>query len=124
MRIDSEGRRGFGLNGHIVFNEPRSDATSRIRVVTLEASTRDEMRAAFAPAEPPMQAQTVGIGDLLDARRIVLLATGAHQASNFARSLGGEVEAACPASFLQLHLDTTVLLDDAAASRLRLLDRG
>ncbi len=109
---------GIGLNGHIAFNEPGSEATSRIRVVALEASTRDELRAAFAPAEAPREALTVGIADLLDSRRVVLLATGAHKASIVARALGGAVEASCPASFLQLHLGVTVLLDASAASGL------
>ncbi len=65
----------------------------------------------------------MGIADLLDSRRVVLLATGAHKAPIVARALGGAVDASCPASFLQLHLDTTVLLDAAAASRLSVLDR-
>ncbi|MGZ0068733.1 glucosamine-6-phosphate deaminase [Microbacterium arborescens] len=111
---------GIGTNGHIGFNEPGSAADSRTRVVELAAQTiADNSRFFLDPAEPvPTHALTQGVGTILEARRIVLVATGGHKADAVARAVEGPVTAAVPASFLQQHPDVTLFLDGAAASRL------
>lgn len=111
---------GIGTNGHIGFNEPGSAADSRTRVVELAPQTiADNSRFFLDPAEPvPTHALTQGVGTILEARRIVLVATGGHKADAIARAVEGPVTAAVPASFLQRHPDVTLFLDDAAASRL------
>jgi glucosamine-6-phosphate deaminase len=110
---------GIGRNGHIGFNEPGADRFSRTHVVTLTASTRAANADDFpAGTEVPRQAVTVGIATILDARHLVLLATGEGKAPALAAALQGPVEAACPASYLQLHPKVTVICDRAAAAHL------
>ncbi|MDF2580539.1 MAG: nagB [Microbacterium sp.] len=111
---------GIGTNGHIGFNEPGSPADSRTRIVDLTARTiADNSRFFPDPAEPvPTRALTQGVGTILAARRIVLVATGEHKAEAVARAVAGPVTAAVPASFLQRHPDVTFFLDETAASRL------
>ena len=108
---------GIGRNGHIGFNEPGSDHASRCRVVMLAPETRMDNAAAF-DGRPPIQAVTLGVGTILQARSIVLVALGAHKARAVAAALRGPVSAVCPASALQLHRDTTFVIDHAAASKL------
>ena len=110
---------GLGTNGHIAFNEPGSDPTSRSRVVTPDAETAEANSRHFAdPAEVPTEALTAGVSTILDGRKIVLVALGAHKADAVARAIEGNRSPDCPASLLQGHADCTFLLDRAAASQL------
>ena len=107
---------GIGSNGHIAFNEPGSSFTSRTRVVDLAIETRENARRYFASEkEIPHQAITVGIGTILEARRILLLASGSAKAKAVARALGGPVSEDVPASALQHHPQVPAILDKAAA---------
>ena len=105
---------GIGRNGHLAFNEPGSALDSRSRVVELTESTRHDNAAYADPV--PTHALTQGIGTILEARRLVLLATGAVKAEAVAAALTGPVTTACPASVVQRHPRVTVVLDEAAAS--------
>lgn len=113
---------GIGRNGHVAFNEPTSSLGSRTRVKTLTEATRTANAPAFAPGPVPRQAITMGIATILEARACVMLATGAAKSAAVARMVEGALGAYCPATALQLHPDATVVLDDAAASGLRLRD--
>ena len=111
--------RGIGYNGHIGFNEPSSSLASRTRVKTLTRRTLEDNRRLFGEGEfQPRLAITMGIETIMQARRILLLATGEHKAEAVARMVEGPVTAMCPASILQLHEFATVLLDEGAASGL------
>ncbi len=110
---------GIGRNGHIGFNEPYSPRYSGTRLVTLDEVTRKDAASDFYGEEHvPMQAITMGIGTILQARKIILMAMGEHKAAIIREALEGEVTERVPASFLREHLDATVLLDEAAASEL------
>ncbi|WP_420796229.1 glucosamine-6-phosphate deaminase [Agreia bicolorata] len=111
---------GIGHNGHIGFNEPGSAHDSVTRVVTLTQETRKANARFFDDNIElvPRQAITQGIGTILKARSIVLLAFGAGKAGAVARALEGPIEEASPASALRKHSDVTILLDEAAASML------
>lgn len=114
---------GIGTDGHIGFNEPGSSLASRTRIKTLvEQTRRDNARFFHSLAEVPHHALTQGLGTILEARHVVLLATGAQKAQAVRDLVEGPVAAICPASVLQLHPHATVLLDEAAASSLRLAD--
>ena len=114
---------GIGTDGHIGFNEPGSSLASRTRIKTLTAQTRaDNARFFGSPDEVPHHVLTQGLGTISDARHLVLVATGERKAEAVHAMVEGPVSAACPASVLQLHPHATVLLDDAAASRLGLAD--
>jgi glucosamine-6-phosphate deaminase len=111
---------GIGHNGHIGFNEPSSSLASRTRVKTLTPRTLEANSRLFEAGEfQPRLAVTMGIGTILDARRILLLATGEAKSAAVAGLIEGPVTAMCPASALQLHERVTVLLDEAAAARLK-----
>jgi glucosamine-6-phosphate deaminase len=113
---------GIGANGHIAFNEPGSPLDSRTRAVRLSEETRAEIRrrAVFRPDEPlPAEAITMGVATILAAGRLLLMACGTAKAPAVAAALEGEVTPAVPASALQRHPDATILLDAAAAARLR-----
>ena len=111
---------GIGADGHIAFNEPSSSLGSRTRVKTLTEKTLALFQARGESV--PQHVITMGIGTILDARRCVLLAYGEGKASAVARMIEGPLTAMVPASALQLHPRTTVLLDEAAASKLELSD--
>ena len=114
---------GLGGNGHIGFNEPTSSLGSRTRIKTLTAATRTANRRFFGPGEtPPKYAITVGIKTILESRSILLLATIAAKAEAVAAMVEGPLGAHCPATALQLHPAVTVVLDQAAASKLALKD--
>ncbi|BAE51538.1 glucosamine-6-phosphate deaminase [Paramagnetospirillum magneticum] len=113
---------GLGVNGHIGFNEPGSGLACRTRLVGLRRSTRRTNAPIFAPAEVPKAALTTGIGTILAARRILLLATGPAKAEAVAKMIEGPVSAVIPASALQLHPDAVVILDEAAAAGLALAE--
>jgi glucosamine-6-phosphate deaminase len=110
---------GIGRNGHIGFNEPMSSLGSRTRMKELSAETIADNRQAFGPNEEmPQCAITMGIGTILETRRVVLLATGRSKAEAIAKSIEGPVSASVTASALQLHRDVTFLVDEEAGSRL------
>jgi glucosamine-6-phosphate deaminase len=112
---------GLGADGHVGFNEPTSSLASRTRVKTLTAATLEALRGALPPgAAPPRHVLTMGIGTILEARRCLLLAFGERKARAVASLVEGPLAALVPASALQLHPQATVLLDEAAASRLAL----
>ena len=112
---------GVGGDGHIGFNEPGSSLASRTRLKTLTDRTRgDNARFFAAPGEVPRHVITQGVGTILEARHLVLLAFGTAKADAVARAVEGPVTAMVPASALQLHPHATVVVDDAAAAGLEL----
>ncbi|MEV7087132.1 glucosamine-6-phosphate deaminase [Streptomyces sp. NPDC093085] len=114
---------GIGTDGHIGFNEPCSSLASRTRIKTLTRQTREDNARFFAtPDEVPHHVITQGIGTILEARHLILLATGEGKADAVAQAVEGPVAALVPASALQLHPHATVVADEAAASRLKLAD--
>ena len=111
---------GIGANGHLGFNEPGSALTSRTRVKRLsERTRRDNARFFRALDDVPTHCVTQGLGTILGASRLVLVATGDAKADAVAAALEGPLTASVPASVLQWHPDTVVCLDEAAASGLR-----
>ncbi|NUS36739.1 MAG: glucosamine-6-phosphate deaminase [Pseudarthrobacter sp.] len=114
---------GVGTDGHIGFNEPGSSFASRTRIKSLiEQTRRDNARFFKSLAEVPHHVLTQGLGTIMEARHVILLATGAQKAQAVREFVEGPVAAICPASVLQFHPHATVLLDEAAASALRLAD--
>ena len=110
---------GIGRNGHIGFNEPTSSLASRTRLKVLSQETMDDNANSFAPGEErPRCAITMGIGTILEARKIILLATGAAKAAAVAKSIEGPIASAVSASALQLHPEVTFIVDEQAASQL------
>jgi glucosamine-6-phosphate deaminase len=112
---------GIGTNGHIGFNEPARDLQSRTHRVVLKAETRRSNAALFGgdPAKVPAEALSMGMASILDARAVVLLATGSAKASCVERVVNGPLTTDLPASFLQLHHDVDIMLDEAAAEQLK-----
>lgn len=114
---------GIGTDGHIGFNEPCSSLSSRTRIKTLTEQTRtDNARFFDSLDDVPHHVITQGIGTILEARHLVLLATGEAKAEAVAQAVEGPLAALVPASALQLHRHATVVVDEAAASRLKLAD--
>jgi glucosamine-6-phosphate deaminase len=114
---------GIGADGHIGFNEPGSSLGSRTRIKTLTDQTRrDNARFFDGLDEVPRHVMTQGVGTILDARHLVLVATGAAKAEPLARAVEGPVTAMVPASALQLHPHVTVVVDEEAAVGLQLAD--
>ncbi|WP_285247575.1 glucosamine-6-phosphate deaminase [Pseudarthrobacter sp. efr-133-R2A-89] len=114
---------GVGTDGHIGFNEPGSSFASRTRIKSLiEQTRRDNARFFTSLAEVPHHVLTQGLGTIMAARHVILLATGAQKAKAVRDFVEGPVAAICPASILQFHPHATVLLDEAAASALKLAD--
>lgn len=114
---------GIGLNGHIGFNEPTSSFASRTRIKTLSESTVAANKRFFKAGEyQPQLALTMGIGSILDSRAVLLMATGRAKAEAVKAMIEGPLSAMCPASALQLHETTTIVLDEDAASLLALKD--
>ena len=110
---------GIGKNGHIGFNEPGSEADSRTRLVTLSPSTREANAPHFGDiAHVPNQAITVGLGTIMEANRVLLIATGDGKAEAVFRAFCRPPHLDVPASILQQHSSVSVLIDQAAASRL------
>lgn len=113
---------GIGTNGHLAFNEQGSSLGSRTRCKTLTAQTRrDNARFFGTPEDVPQQVLTQGVGTILRARHLLLIATGDAKAEAVAAAVEGPLSASCPASVLQLHPHATVLVDPAAAARLERL---
>lgn len=114
---------GIGHNGHIAFNEPGSSLASRTRVKTLTRETIEANARFFDRQEDvPRYAITMGIGTIMEAQEIILLATGEGKADAVAKAVEGPVTTMCPASVLQLHPRVTFILDEPAASNLQRQD--
>jgi glucosamine-6-phosphate deaminase len=110
---------GIGRNGHVGFNEPTSSLASRTRLKVLNKETLEDNRKSFPSGEEiPRCAITMGIGTILEAKKIILLATGVTKADAVAKAIEGPVTASLTASALQLHPDVTFILDEDAASEL------
>ncbi|MYK65522.1 MAG: glucosamine-6-phosphate deaminase, partial [Gemmatimonadetes bacterium] len=110
---------GIGRSGHIGFNEPGSGRESRTRCLYLDTVTRGDAAGDFFGEENvPARAITMGVATILDAREVVLLATGEHKAEIVERAVEGAVHADVAATFLQQHPAATVYLDPAAAAAL------
>jgi glucosamine-6-phosphate deaminase len=110
---------GIGHNGHIGFNEPSSSLASRTRVKTLTPDTVRANRRFFKDGEfQPHLSITMGIGTIMEARQILLLATGESKAAAVRSTVEGPLAARCPASILQMHPRATLVLDRASASQL------
>ena len=110
---------GIGRTGHIGFNEPGSGLDSRTRIITLDLVTRKDGAADFFGEENvPREAVTMGVATILEAREIVILATGEHKAHIVRRAVEGEVDHEVAATFLQRHPATTFYLDQAAGAYL------
>lgn len=111
---------GIGRNGHLGFNEPAAALDARTHRAMLRPETRRSNAYMFDGRwrDVPAYAVSMGIGTILAARRIVLLATGKEKASIVARALNGRVTTRVPASLLQGHPDVVVVLDQDAAARL------
>jgi glucosamine-6-phosphate deaminase len=114
---------GLGSDGHIGFNEPGSSLGSRTRLKTLtERTIQDNARFFASPAEVPRHVITMGVGTILDARRCMVLAFGEQKAAAVAAMAEGPVTADAPASALQFHPGCKLLIDEAAAARLKRAD--
>ena len=110
---------GIGRTGHIGFNEPGSSRDSRTRMITLDRITRRDAATDFlGEANVPRHAITMGVGTILGARRIVLMAWGGNKAEIVQEAVEGEVTDRISASFLQEHNNATFLVDEAASSQL------
>ena len=110
---------GIGTDGHIGFNEPGSSFASQTRVKTLTQQTRrDNARFFDSVDDVPMHCITQGLGTILRARHLVLLAFGEGKAAAVAGAVEGPVSASLPGSAIQLHARATVVVDEAAASQL------
>ncbi len=115
---------GIGTDGHIGFNEPGSSLASRTRIKTLTQQTRRDNARFFDGdlATVPTHCLTQGLGTILDARHVLLVATGEEKAAAVRELVEGPVSARWPATVLQHHRHVSVLVDEAAASRLELAD--
>ncbi|KPG78891.1 glucosamine-6-phosphate deaminase [Frigoribacterium sp. RIT-PI-h] len=114
---------GIGANGHIGFNEPTSSFASRTRIKTLAPQTRaDNARFFDDPSQVPTHCLTQGLGTILDAHEVVLVAQGSAKASAVAGMVEGPLSAMCPGSALQLPRRATIVVDEAAAADLQLAD--
>ena len=110
---------GIGRTGHIGFNEPGSEKTSRTRLITLDRVTRIDAASDFFGVEHvPRRAMTMGVGTILDAKQVFLLAFGEHKANIVADAVEGPMTPSVTASFLQEHPNALVMLDEAAAEAL------
>lgn len=111
---------GIGLNGHVAFNEPAAALHARTHLARLRPETRRANRAPFGGRwqDVPSRALTMGIGTILSARGVILLAAGRQKAGILRRALTGPVTTRVPASLLQTHPNVVVVLDRAAAAGL------
>lgn len=109
---------GIGRNGHIAFNEPGTPFETLTHLSTLTASTRQANAPHFSGGKTPAHAMTMGPRSILNARQILLLASGESKAEAIYQMLCGPLHEDCPASLLRLHPHCTLVLDQAAASRL------
>ncbi len=114
---------GIGSDGHIAFNEPTSSLSSRTRLKTLSKSTIDDNARFFDRREDvPIYAITMGVGTILDARKLVMVASGKAKARAIAQTIEGPVTSMITASAIQLHRDAKVVVDEEAAAELTMRD--
>ena len=114
---------GIGSDGHIAFNEPTSSLSSRTRLKTLSKQTIDDNARFFENrADVPIYAITMGVGTILEARKLLLLASGKAKAKAIARTIEGPVTSMITASAIQFHRDAKVIIDEEAASELEMRD--
>lgn len=111
---------GIGVNGHIGMNEPGGSIDRRTHVESLHDDTRARCRRYFASGFAPEWGITVGLYDLLNAREVWILATGADKADISRATVSEDVDSACPASLFRSHPNATMWLDRAAATQLLL----
>lgn len=112
---------GIGSDGHIAFNEPISSLSSRTRMKTLTKQTIDDNSRFFEKAEDvPRYAITMGVGTILEARKLVMLANGKNKVKAVVDAIEGSVSSMCTASAMQLHPDAVVFLDGDAAGGLQM----
>lgn len=110
---------GIGSNGHIAFNEPGSSLGSRTRIKTLTEKTRQENAQYFDSIDQvPKYAITMGVGTIMDAKRLILLASGKNKAQAIKDTLEGPISAMVPSTIVQMHQHAIVLIDEDAASTL------
>ena len=110
---------GVGANGHVAFNEPGSSLGSRTRVKTLTEDTRKNNARFFKNKdEVPKYALTLGVGTIMDAKELVVLASGSGKAAAIKAAAEGPLTAQCPASVVQLHRKTFVIVDEEAGAKL------
>ena len=114
---------GIGTDGHIGFNEPTSSLSSRTRLKTLSEQTINDNARFFERREDvPVYAITMGVGTILEARKLILIASGKSKAKAIAQAVEGPVTSMITASALQMHRDAVVVVDDEAASGLTMRD--
>ena len=114
---------GIGSDGHIAFNEPGSSLGSRTRIKTLAKQTiEDNARFFSRPEDVPIYAITMGVGTIMEARKLIMLANKKNKAKAVALSIEGPVSCQITASALQLHPDAIAFVDEAAASELSMRD--
>lgn len=112
---------GIGSDGHIAFNEPGSSLSSRTRLKTLAKQTIDDNARFFSSRdEVPIYAITMGVGTIMEARKLLLLANGAKKADAVAAAVEGPVSSMVTASALQMHEDATIFMDEPAAAKLKM----
>lgn len=110
---------GIGANGHIAFNEPGSSLGSRTRIKTLSEKTRKDNARFFKKTEEvPRYAITMGVGTIMEAKNLLLLASGSGKAEAIKATAEGPIMGKYPATIVQLHRYATVLIDRDAASKL------
>lgn len=110
---------GIGANGHIAFNEPGSSLGSRTRIKTLTSTTREANKRFFKEDEiVPRYAITMGVGTIMDAKELLLVATGNNKADAIKTAVEGPLTAMCPASIIQMHKEAFVFVDKEAGSKL------
>ncbi|UCH09052.1 MAG: glucosamine-6-phosphate deaminase [Fidelibacterota bacterium] len=110
---------GIGGNGHIAFNEPGSSLDSRTRINILTEKTRQDNARFFDSIDQvPKYAITMGIGTIMDARKLIILANGKSKAPAIKVTIEGPISAMVPATIVQMHHHATVLVDEEAASQL------
>ena len=111
---------GIGRSGHIGFNEPLSSLASRTRDKALTPTTIAQNAPLFPrPEDMPKRALTMGVGTILEAKRILMLVTGAEKAEIIAKAVEGPITSMVPATALQLHRKCTVIVDESAAELLQ-----
>jgi glucosamine-6-phosphate deaminase len=112
---------GIGSDGHIAFNEPTSSLTSRTRLKTLARQTIEDNARFFDKVEDvPIYAITMGVGTIMEARQLVLVANGENKAEAVAKMIEGPVSHMVTASALQMHPNAKVFLDEAATGQLQM----
>lgn len=110
---------GIGANGHIGFNEPNSPFDGTTQIIELKEKTRKDNARFFASLEDvPTHAITMGIKNIMNAKKILVVASGLNKADAVYAMVKGEVNEICPASVLQRHKDVVVVVDELAASKL------